>query len=60
MKKKPILCILAAAVAFLSGCGEDTVPELNKVFRKEYSETEVSSETTTTVLSDDDRSVYTT
>lgn len=58
MKKKPILCILAAAAAFLSGCGENTVPELNKVFRKEYSETEVSSETTTTVLSADDRSVY--
>lgn len=45
MKRKQILCILAAAGLFLSGCGEDTAPELNTVFRKEYTETEASEET---------------
>ncbi|MGN0692358.1 MAG: glycoside hydrolase family 10 protein, partial [Oscillospiraceae bacterium] len=56
MNKKPIICILAAAAALLSGCGEDELPELNKVFRKEYSETEVTSGTT--ALSEADEPVF--
>ncbi|MGN0696228.1 MAG: glycoside hydrolase family 10 protein [Oscillospiraceae bacterium] len=45
MKRKQIIIILAAAGLILSGCGEDTPPELNKVFRKEYTAAESSEET---------------
>ncbi|MGN1417061.1 MAG: glycoside hydrolase family 10 protein [Oscillospiraceae bacterium] len=56
MKRKPIICILSAAGLLLSGCGEETLPELETVFRKEYSETELSSETT--VMSEESEAVY--
>lgn len=46
MKKRPFICILSLIGLLMSGCGEDTAPELNTIIKKEYSETSSTTENT--------------